>query len=360
MGLWDGSGTLIASGSHAQTSADPIGWIYVNWASSSPTLSPGQTYTVGYYDPTGSYPFTVGEANSAINNGLSHTVVPGGRFTYGPSLVLPTTTNTASFYADIELNSTTTTLFTSPSTHTGVPPGISLTTVGGFRTTSNGQVIDSQLITGTLYVDHANVVIQNSKFITPGASSWCIDIGTTGAASCTITDCELDAGGSDQGAIRNQSNGSSWTGTRLNIHNGENGVRLGGSATIQDSWIHGFASHQGDVAAHYDCVEIYEGSNSSVLHNFLDLDKTETSCVNVQGDFSTVTNTQIIGNRMRGGGWIVNLRTNPPGTYPVTGITVNNNQFGDSGLGYGAVDATSVTFSGNTDYRTGSNIDTAI
>lgn len=252
--------------------------------------------------------------------------------------------------------------------NTGVPVGTTLTTVAGFHTTSNGQVIDSKLITGTLFVDHTGVVITKCSFTTPGTSSWCIDVGSSGTASCTITDCELDCGTSDQGGIRNQStNGSSWVGTRLNIHNGENGVRMGGGSTLQDSWIHGFVSHQGDSLAHYDCVEMYEGDGNQILRNFLDLDKSETSCVNIQGDFATVTNASVIGNKMQGGGWIVNIRGNPPGANPVDGVTVNNNVFGAAGLGgtgptrvYGAVDATHVTFSGNTDLTTGANIDSMI
>jgi hypothetical protein len=218
----------------------------------------------------------------------------------------------------------------------------------GFRTSADGQVIDGQNITGSVYVDHKNVIIRNCKIKGDGGSTWAIDIGRNGPASATITDCTIDSNRSDQGGIRNQSNGSAWTALRCNIFNGENGVRLGGNAVIQDSWIHSFASSSS--APHYDCVEVYEGSNSQVIHNYLDLNQNETSCVNVQGDFGSISGTIINNNWFGGGGWTLNIRGTDTGAHPVTNTAINKNTFGRmGGFGYVVNTSTGTTGSGNVD-----------
>ncbi|MDQ2958285.1 MAG: hypothetical protein M3Y42_15130, partial [Actinomycetota bacterium] len=237
--------------------------------------------------------------------------------------------------------------------NTGVPAGTKLTPSKGFRTTKDGQVIDGLDVTGTIYVDNLNVVIRNSR-IKSDQGGWAVDIGRNGPASLVILDSELDGNQSDQGGIRNQSNGSSWVGQRLNIHNGENGARLGGNAVLTDSWLHDFVSDSS--APHYDGIEIYEGSNNVVRHNSINLNRDETSCVNVQGDFGTVTNVVIDNNLLNGGGWILNIRK--IGAHPVTGTVVTSNDFGAQyGFGFGAIDAPSTTVKGNVLQSTGKNID---
>lgn len=100
MGLWDGSGTLIASGSYTQTGSEPDGWIDVPVTPAS--ISSGHTYTVGYYVPSSSgYAFTAGELASSIDNAPLHGT--SGCFTYATGLTFPTSTSTVNWYADVTL-----------------------------------------------------------------------------------------------------------------------------------------------------------------------------------------------------------------------------------------------------------------
>lgn len=102
MGLWNGAGTLIASGTATVGTADPTVWINVNWASTV-SLVTGQTYTVGVLTPgNNGYAYTTAELTSAINNAPLHSVAGGGRFSYGSTLARPTTTTNTNFYADVE------------------------------------------------------------------------------------------------------------------------------------------------------------------------------------------------------------------------------------------------------------------
>jgi hypothetical protein len=51
---------------------------------------------------------------------------------------------------------------------TGVPPGTVLTTVGGFSTTSDGQVISGLKVTGTITVRNSGVTIKDTEIDTDG------------------------------------------------------------------------------------------------------------------------------------------------------------------------------------------------
>lgn len=243
-------------------------------------------------------------------------------------------------------------------TNTGVPgtaPG--LTPAPGFRTSKDGQVIESLDIAGSVYVDHNNVTIRNCRIVGDGGSTWAVDIGRNGGVTgLLVTDCELDGNRSDQGGIRSQSNGSQWIGKRLNIHNGENGARPGGNAILVDCYLHSNASSAS--APHYDGIEVYEGTNTVIRHCTVQLDKPQTSAINAQGDFGTVTGLVIDSCLLGGGGWVLNIRK--IGAHPVTGTVITNNTFADKGgFGYGAIDAVLTTITGNVD-ATGNNIDSQI
>jgi len=365
VGLYDGSGTLIASGSRLQTSADAIGWIWVDF-SATVTMNTGQTYTIAYFDPTGAYSFTTGEAATAIDNSPSHTVATGGRFTTGSSLTRPTSTSTASFYVGLEFHSAGQGFFDNPSAFTGVPAGTTLTASAGFHTSADNQVIDSLDVTGSIYVDHTGVIIRKCRILA-GVGEWGIDIGFSGPASVTITDCEINCNSSSAGGIRSQyrSGTVSWTAARCNIHHGENAVRLGGNCTISDSWMHTFTSSGG--SPHYDGVECSEGSNSTVSHCYIDLDQTQTCAINVQGDFGPITNFICKDSYLNGGGPLFNIRTGGAGgtvnSFKLLGnsLGVPGAHYGDGSLQYSAIDV-GITRQvlNNTVFTTGANADSLI
>lgn len=226
---------------------------------------------------------------------------------------------------------------------------------GDYHTSRDGQVVSGLDIRGTLYIDNSGVVARNFKATGAGGSSWGVVVGqhatVTGVA---ISDCTIDGGRSDQGGISAQGASTSWSMTRCDISNGENGIRPSGHATVSDCWVHDLASSA--AAPHYDAVEVYSGTGSVFDHDTLILNHDQTSVLNVQGDFGPVAGTVLSNSLVNGGGWTLNIRSLAAS---VTGTVVTNNRFGDDhGYGYAAInDGTTTAISGNVRDTTGANID---
>ena len=399
--LWRSSGARLATSTFAHETAQ--GWQTVRFARPI-SLDPGQIYVISYHTNSGHYAQLEGQFSHHRTVGGSVIRGTQGVYHYGGTALPASSWHNAGYYVDALFQPghstappttappttappttappttappttappttappttappTTAPPTTAPSagfpgaSNTGVPAGTKLRPSQGFRTTTDGQIVDGLDVTGTIYVDNKNVVIRNSR-IKSDEGAWAVDIGRNGPASLLIVDSELDANKSDQGGIRNQSNGSSWVGQRLNIHNGENGARLGGHATLDDSWLHDFVSDSS--APHYDGVEVYEGSDNVIRHNTIDLNQDETSCVNVQGDFGAISNVVIDDNLLNGGGWNLNIRGG--GANPVAHTSITGNHFGgEYGYGYGAIDAPSTTILHNVLDPAHTNIDSLI
>lgn len=238
---------------------------------------------------------------------------------------------------------------------TGVRPGAKLEVVmGDVYTTQDGQTIDSLDIYGTLYIDNSRVTVTNTKVTGAGGYSWAIWVGRDRPVKgVVIRDCTVDANRSDQGGVVSGLS-SSWSMYRCDISNGENAVRPGGNARIQDNYFHDFASSS--AAPHFDAVEVYSGSGTQIVHNTMVLNQPETSVVNVQATFGAVSGTVVDRNLIQGGGWQLNIRDLDG---PVAGTEITDNRFGDDfQWGYAAVDqGTASVISGNVRDRTGVSID---
>jgi hypothetical protein len=118
-------------------------------------------------------------------------------------------------------------------TTTGVPAGTPLTPVSGFKTSSDGQVIDSLLVNGSIIIAHNNVTIKRGKVV---SDTWSIIHDIKGHSGLTVMDCELDGNYSNsaetgQGIWR----AAGATFLRNHIYGCENAfTRVGGLSLIQE------------------------------------------------------------------------------------------------------------------------------
>ena len=159
-------------------------------------------------------------------------------------------------------------------TNTGVPAGTSLTLYNGdYTITTPGTVVSGLHITGALNINASNVTVKNSKID-------CIGVGSpTGHDSCvilrsdhdTIQDSEVGGGasGTDFGNVGSiiYSGGDVETNLilRVNMHHGDDGLRLDGGTTVQDSYIHDLSD--GIAGSHSDGSQSCQGSHMSFRHN---------------------------------------------------------------------------------------------
>lgn len=149
---------------------------------------------------------------------------------------------------------------------TGVPVGVSLSSVSNFSSSANGQIISGLSISGDLVVSHDNVTVTNSRI--KGRVVY-------NARGLTLRDVDLGADtcpSSSNGGNRLIA-GDDYTLTRVHAHhNGADLIALagGGNITIQDSLINGTCYYSGD---HLDAIQYYDpGSvaNVTLLHNYID------------------------------------------------------------------------------------------
>jgi hypothetical protein len=191
--------------------------------------------------------------------------------------------------------------------NTGVPPGTKLAVINGdVDVTTNGQVIDGADIKGALVIRASNVVVRRSL----------IAVGSPSVAS---DDMHV----------------SGVTLTRLNIHGGVDGIKLGANSTVTASWIHGlsaFASDpvQGGGATHNDAIQIMGGGGIQVTANNLQASSHDNSAVQVTQDTGSVSGLVLSRNWADGGGCTFNISGHGPGGKLLTmsGITLSGNRFG--------------------------------
>lgn len=150
---------------------------------------------------------------------------------------------------------------------TGVPAGVSLSSVSSLSTSSNGQAVTGLLISGDLVINHDNVTVTSSRI--KGRVVY------NNHRGLTLQDVDLGADscpGSSNGGNRLIA-GDDYTLRRVHAHhNGADLIALGGGGTItiQDSLINGACYYAGD---HLDAIQYYgPGSvaNVTISHNSID------------------------------------------------------------------------------------------
>lgn len=229
-------------------------------------------------------------------------------------------------------------------TNTGVPHGESLKPSGKVVVTVAGTTIANLDIQGPVEINAPDVTLMNSRVRNAGLDVVRIKPGVSGV---TIRDCEIDGVGTDNPG----SNGIRGSGTflRNNISNVENGITLGGSATIKDNYIHDLRA---SGEPHYDGIQI-DGGISDVLisHNTVVNAYGQTSAVMIDNYFGPISNIQVENNRLAGGGYTV-YSDGQFNDSKITGVSFVNNRLGKGMWGYRSVVKNNVVWRGNVDDTT--------
>ncbi len=214
---------------------------------------------------------------------------------------------------------------------TGLPDGVTLSASGDVTITKAGTVIDALDVKGTIWVMAPNVTIQNSRITSTDWTSIWVKPGMTGTV---VKDCEIqNVGSSPDGA-----NGIFGSGTflRNDIHDVENGINVTGSSLIQDNYIHDMNAPDvrgGDP--HYDGIEINGGiSGVDIRHNTIINENGQTAAVMINNDFGSVSDIQIDGNYLAGGGYTVYSDGSFSSTDKISGVELTNNELGEGYWGY--------------------------
>ena len=225
------------------------------------------------------------------------------------------------------------------SSSTGVPAGVALTPSGDLVITQPGTVISGLNITGTVYIDAANVTIENCKITAASFAVVQIAQGVTGAV---VQNCEINGVGSNNDG----SNGISGQGTFIgnNIYNVENGINVQGSSVIKDNYIHDLNA---SGSPHYDGIQIDGGvSNVTISHNTVINDYSQTSAVMVDNYFGPISNVSVDNNLLVGGGFTVYSDAQFNGG-SITGVSFTNNHMGSGYWGVTDFNLSSPIYTGN-------------
>lgn len=204
-------------------------------------------------------------------------------------------------------------------TTTGVPSGTTLTPSGGFTTTSDGQIIDSLEITGTITVNRNNVIIRNCKI---NGNLGFYGITYTSGTNLEVTDCEIYNVSSTCLNLAGVSAGSA-TATRVNCHDSQgDNVKMKSNQTLVDSYLH---TPTPTETSHNDGIQISEGSNITITGNRIDgTFQNQTSAIIIKPDFGVVDTVLISNNRLSGGSYTLYIVDAT--SYPTpTNVTVTNN-----------------------------------
>lgn len=149
---------------------------------------------------------------------------------------------------------------------TGVPAGISLSSMSSFSSSGNGQIISGVSLSGDLIINHDNVTVTNSRIkgrVVYNARGLALQDVDLGADTCPA---------SSNGGNRLIA-GDDYSLTRVHVHhNGADLIALsgGGTITIQDSLINNTCYYSGD---HLDAIQYYDPgglANVTLLHNYID------------------------------------------------------------------------------------------
>jgi len=214
-------------------------------------------------------------------------------------------------------------------TNTGVPAGVTLTQVTDDVTvTTDGAVIDAQDIHGFLRIQASHVTV--SRSIVRGAATTAttaiirIDSGT----DITITDTEVAAAAPSVDLDGVWASGATLT--RLHVHGGVDGMKLGDDTRVECSFVHdliSFASdpNQGGGPTHNDAIQILAGARIAIAGNQLVAARDQNAAIQVTQDFGAVSELSIAGNWADGGGCTFNLSHKGGASLAVT---TRDNRFG--------------------------------
>jgi hypothetical protein len=228
----------------------------------------------------------------------------------------------------------------------GVCSGTSLMKfTGTYYVTQDNAVISNMEIHGQIVIQAKNVTMTNVKLVADTWHALWVQDGFTGF---TLQDSEIDGSGSSQNGILGQG-----TFLRNNIHGVENGINVTGPSTIRDNYIYGL---QGGPDAHFDGIEINGGHNIDIIHNTVINSHEQTAAVMLNNQFGGLSNINVDGNHLVGGGYTIYLDgTKGGGAVNANSIKITNNQIGGGHWDKFAFYEEDPVVYGNTELVQGSN-----
>ncbi|MBR1168018.1 right-handed parallel beta-helix repeat-containing protein [Bradyrhizobium liaoningense] len=234
-------------------------------------------------------------------------------------------------------------------TNTGVRPHVKLTRSGDVVADQAGVTISGLDIEGRVYIKAPNVTLIDSKVTSASFYIVRIEPGVTGTV---IKNCEINGGGSGNDG----SYGIVGQGTFIanNIYNVENGIGVSGSDTlIQDNYIHDLLA---SGSPHYDGISI-DGGNANIVvrHNTVINRHTQTSAVMIDNYFGPISNIEVDGNLLMGGGYTVYSSAQFNGG-SVEGVSFTKNRMGRGRWGYSSIVKNLPVWRENVDSATGRTI----
>lgn len=227
--------------------------------------------------------------------------------------------------------------------NTGVPAGTTLTNSGDITASTVGQVVSRKNVTGTIYVNASNVVIEKCKIT--ASNYWAIRV--ISGTGVIVRDCTIIGQGQTHEGIMGRG-----TFERNNISGVENGIGCDGKSLIKDNYIHHFS---GPGSAHYDGIEINSGTDIDIIHNTILLAHGQTACVMTNNYFGPLARVKVDNNYVRGGGYPMYCDDSFGGG-SVSNISFTNNRIGKGQWGYWALYGSGAYKSGNVDADTGNPV----
>jgi hypothetical protein len=209
-------------------------------------------------------------------------------------------------------------------------------------------VIENLDITGNITIDANNVTVRNAR-VTSNGAKYLINI-VPGRSGIVVEDVELDGRGiSTQGIVH-----GGYTARRVNIHDVEDGLRVGSNTVVEGSWIHDLW-HGGAWSddPHSDAIQSIGGTNIVIRRNNLEGPwQEQTSAIIAHAHLGgPLRNVAIEGNRLSGGTYTLNLKARDGQPDLGADVVVRNNVFVRDSYKFGpkVTDrANSVVWSGNT------------
>ncbi len=197
---------------------------------------------------------------------------------------------------------------------TGPRAGHRLKASGSVKVTKAGTVLQDLDIDGCVTIAAPRVVLRDVRIRCGGTYGIDVESG-----SVTAEYVELDGLGSVHVAVV----GSGYTLSHVDIHDVEDGPRLGSNVTIEDSFVHDLFRAPG---SHNDAMQTTGGSNITIRHNrivpFTDGDPMNAAIM-IGSEFAPLRDMLIEGNYLDGGNYSILARDDLDGR----NVVVRNNVF---------------------------------
>lgn len=216
---------------------------------------------------------------------------------------------------------------------TGVPSGVTLKQSSSLVITQAGTVISGLNVNGCVDVKAVNVVITDTR-ITCNRSGVVVRVWPGG--SVVVSHSEIDGLDAAASAIGYDN----YTLDAVDIHDCVDGISLGTSDVVENSYVHDLAAGDG---THNDAIQTVGGSDDVVRGNTLEAYQASTgnynnSAIQTGHLIEALSNVTIEDNYMDGGNYTVNAGSTSTNGYPISGYVFESNVFGPNSR-YGPVQA---------------------